>query len=182
MPTLAELLDSSWSEEEKTASAAQDENQHPEVNETSVEKIAMDLGIYEELFPEDKELTNTKVAQEDKLASYQEELGERANFYCGVRFGQRLTKIANEVLVAAQGNMPGARPPQAHPTDQSPADAQPRDPAAATGYSVAVGQEAGAEGQVGSETPPREGDGDVHDQEAKLAAAMRKQFLKRQQG
>ena len=175
MPTIQEILaQDTWGE--KTASES---TEQVTADQNTLEKVAMEFDMYKELFPEDSDLSvnsNEKVAEEEKVAQ-EEALGARAYEYSSARFDNRMSKIAEE-LMAAAANMPGARPPQAVAHDQSAADAAPRDPAAATGYSVAAGQEAGAEGQVGMEAQAVEGDSDVHDQEAKLAMAIRRNLLR----
>jgi hypothetical protein len=174
MPTLQELLNSSY--EEKTASAAptQEVAAPAALSDEDTVKLATELGIYNELFPEDAQISeSTKTAEEEKVAAYQEALGSRAYDFFSLRLDQRLEKIAGEIMSAAdmeaaQGILqPTNRPPVAVPTNQDPLrDKLPMTPAqvGATPYSVAAGAEAGAEGQVGHE-------------EAKMAAAVRKHFL-----
>ena len=171
MPTLKEILENS-DPSEKVASAA------PVQSESSEElrKIAMDLNIYEELFPEDSEKTASeeKTAEEEKVAAYQEALGARAYDFFAARFDARMNKIAGEVmsqvsLDAAPAIMqPSASAPQRIPNNQDPVgDKAPMTPApvGATPYSVAAGAEHGAEGQVGKE------------EQHKMAAAIRKHFI-----
>jgi len=177
MPTLQEILNNSYGEE-KTAAAqpAQQEVTNVPSDEETV-KLATELGIYGALFPEDTNLNQpaqqTKTAEEEKVAAYQEALGARSYDYFALRFDQRMSKVANEVMdaagmVAAQGIMqPSNRPPVAVPTNQDPlGDKAPMTPAstAAVPYSVAAGAEAGAQGQVGHE-------------EQKMASAVRKHLL-----
>jgi hypothetical protein len=149
MPTLREILDSV--EEEKTASAPQDEGD-------SMTKLAQDMGIFNELFPEDAGLgrhqeEQTKTAEEEKLAAYQGALGSRAYDYFAHRFDSRIEKIASDLvesgaMAAAADMQPLARPPQAISTNQGYGNS-PLNTALMTPYSVAAGMEAGAEGAVG---------------------------------
>ena len=179
MVTLQDILNSSWNEE-KTASAANTEEVTQEDTAASSEeimKVAMEVGVYNELFPEDAPLGETKTAEEIKLAEYQDALGSRAFDYFAMRFDQRMEKVAGEIMgaadmEAAQGILqPSARPPQAIPTNQDPmGDKAPRSPQQATGYALAAGAEHGAEGQVGAET------------QQKMAAATQKYLLKMQLG
>jgi hypothetical protein len=176
MPTLQEILNNSYGEE-KTAAAqpAQQEVTNVPSDEETV-KLATELGIYGALFPEDTNLAQTqqtKTAEEEKIAEYQEALGARAYDYFTLRFDQRMSKVAGEIMSAAdmeaaQGILqPTNRPPVAVPTNQDPlGDKAPMTPAstAAVPYSVAAGAEAGAQGQVGHE-------------EQKMAAAVRKHLL-----
>lgn len=173
MPTLQEILNNSYGEE-KTASAATQEAPASVPSDEETVKLATELGIYGQLFPEDTSMSQeTKTAEEEKIAEYQEALGARAYDYFTLRFDQRMSKIANEVMdaagmEAAQGIMqPSNRPPVAVPTNQDPlGDKAPMTPAstAAVPYSVVAGMEAGAQGQVGHE-------------EQKMAAAVRKHLL-----
>jgi hypothetical protein len=176
MPTLQDILNNSYAEE-KTAAAAAAATEAPKTaSDEEIVKLATELGIYSELFPEDSQIGGeTKTAEETKLAEYRENLGARAYDYFALRFDQRLEKIAGEIMSAAdmeaaQGILqPSNRPPVAVPTNQdSMGDKLPRTPAstAAVPYSVAAGQEAGFQGQVGHE-------------EQKVAAATRKHLLLR---
>lgn len=171
MPTLQEIMNASYAMEEKTASAiVQPDAAHAVISDDETLKIATELGIYNELFPEDAQ--PVKTAEEVKVAEYQECLGARAHDFFARRFDQRMDKIAGEIMSAADMNaaqgimQPSNRPPVAEVTNQDPVgDKMPRKPGNASDvpYSVAAGQEAGAEGQVG------------HEQ--KMAACLRKHFL-----
>lgn len=168
MATLQELMTSAFSEE-KTASA-KPEQRAPEAapSKEEITKVAQELNLFDLMFPEDGEQKvaeenkpeeNTeKTAEEQKIAQEQEALGSRAYDYFQDRLNTRLSKFAGEIMAAkdmeaAQGIMqPAARPPQAVPTNQDPVgDKAPMNPVKETPYSVAAGQEAGAEGQVGLE-------------------------------
>ena len=169
MPTLKEILENSEPSNEKVASAAP-----AQVEENDeLRKLAMNLDIYSELFPEDAPQSE-KVAEEEKVAAYQEALGARAYDFFAARFDARMNKIAGEVmsqvsLDAAPAIMqPAAAAPQRIPNSQDPVgDKAPMTPApvGATPYSVAAGAEHGAEGQVGRE------------EQQKMAAAIRKHFI-----
>lgn len=175
MPSLQDILNNSYGEE-KTASAAQQESNPVNVpTDEETVKLATELGIYAQLFPEDiSNATQTKTAEEEKIAEYQENLGARSYDYFALRFDQRMSKIAGEIMSAAdmeaaQGIMqPSGRPPVSVATNQDPlGDKLPLTPVstAAVPYSIVAGAEAGAVGQVGHE-------------EQKMAAAVRKHLLK----
>lgn len=173
MPTLQEILNNSYGEE-KTASAQQEATVNTNVpSDEETVKLATELGIYSQLFPEDVAPVQTKTAEEEKVAAYQEALGARAYDFCSLRFEQRMSKIAGEIMSAAdmeaaQGILqPSNRPPVAVPTNQDPVgDKAPLTPVstAAVPYSVVAGAEAGSIGQCGHE-------------EQKMAAAVRKHLL-----
>ncbi len=171
MPTLREILENSEPGVEKVAQAAPAQVE----GNDELRKIAMDLNIYNELFPEDAPQSE-KVAEEEKVAAYQEALGARAYDFFAQRFDARMSKIAGEVmsqvsLDAAPAIMqPAAAAPQRIPSNQDPVgDKAPMTPApvGATPYSVAAGAEHGAEGQVGHE----------EQQKVAMALAIRKHFL-----
>lgn len=174
MPSLYEIMNNSG--EEKTAAAQNQEAQPAVLSEADeMRKVASELGIFNEMFPEDANLGETKTAEEIKVAAYQETLGARSYDYFAMRFDQRLEKIAGEIMSssdmsAAQGIMqPTERPPQAVSTNQDPAgDKAPLNPVKATPYAIQAGAEHGAEGQVGKE----------EQQKIAMAWAVRKHFLK----
>lgn len=171
MPTLREMLEETG--QEKVASYGQQQENRGD----SMSKIASDLGIFNELFPEDAHIGQgqTKVAEEEKIAAYQEALGARAYDYFTHRFNERMEKIAAEVMDAAGMEQaqailqPSARPQQAIPSNQDPlGDKVPASPATAvTPYSLLGGMEAGAEGQVGHEEQQK-----VAEVSGKLLAAL----------
>lgn len=188
MATLQEILNNDWNNESVKTAAAQgteataNEASAPVSSDEEILKIATELGIYADLFPEDTAISSVseKTAEEIKVAQYQEAVGARSFDYFSQRSDSRMSKIASDILkvageemssadmVAAQGNLPGARPVNAVPTNQDIAgDKAPRtppSPAGATPYSVVAGQEAGAEGASGH-------------YEQKMAAAISKHFL-----
>lgn len=175
MPTLQEILNMS----DETEKVATEQASVPaESAREEMEKIARELDIFNEVFPEDASVGETKTAEEEKVAAYQEELGGRAFDYFALRFDQRMSKIAGEIMSsadmeAAQGIMqPTERPPQAVPTNQDPMlDKLPPNPVKGTPYTVQAGAEHGAQGQVGHE-----------EQKVAMQLAVRKHFLKAAMG
>jgi hypothetical protein len=174
MPTLFEIMNNSG--EEKTAAAQPQETQQAVLSDADeMKKVASELGIYNEMFPEDANIGETKTAEEIKVAAYQEALGARAYDYFAMRLDQRLEKIAGEIMSSSDMNaaqsimQPTERPPQAVSTNQDPAgDKAPRNPVKETPYSIQGGAEHGAEGQVGKE----------EQQKMAMALAVRKHFMK----
>jgi hypothetical protein len=179
MTTLAKILNGTFSEEE-TKVASQHQT-YSGASEDDLMKVATELGLYNEIFPEDANLGNVKTAQEEKIAAYQSSLGVRTGAYCFARLDQRLEKIANEVLgssdmAAAQNNLIQARPPTEYMGNNDASDAAPRMPVGlgSTPYAMnlVAGHEVGAEGDVGH----------YEQQKTAMAFAVEKLLLQRQLG
>ena len=74
MPSIAEILDQDI-DQEKTASVKKTESKS-----SDVVKIAQELDLFNDLFPEDRQTFNSqeKTAEQEKVA-YAEKLGQRAH-------------------------------------------------------------------------------------------------------
>lgn len=183
MPTIAEILDQDL-DLEKTAS--EEVPQEPASSE--IQKIASEMGLFEELFPEDGAVFGgeEKTAEEEKTA-YADCLGQRAYAYFAHRFDHRMSKVAQDIGEMAEREMaegimaPQSEAPQSIPNDANPAlDAAPRPPAKETPYTLLSGAEAGAEGQVGHQEQQSVAADAAED--VKMAAAVQKHLLKLRYG
>lgn len=181
MPSIEEILNQDL-DTEKTAS----ENEQEEEVTQDIEKIASEYGLFEDLFPEDREVFGEKTAQEEKVA-YADQLGQRAYSYCSGRFDRRIEKIAAEISEMAEREMaegimaPDNLPPQSIPNDaNAPMDDAPRNPSKETPYALVSGAEAGAEGQVGHQEQQSVAADAAQD--VKMAAAVQKHLLRMRLG
>lgn len=183
MPSIAEILDQDI-DLEKTAS---EEGVPAQQESSEIQKIASEMGLFEELFPEDGAIFGEEKTAEQEKTAYADLLGQRAYTHFANRFDHRMSKIAQDMGEMAEREMaegimaPQSEAPQSIPNDANPAlDAAPRQPAKETPYTLISGAEAGAEGQVGHQEQQSVAADAAED--VKMAAAVQKHLLKLRYG
>jgi hypothetical protein len=167
----AELgLEKAAEDEEKEEKEEEKEEKEEEGEE---KKSAAEMSsLYNDLFPEDADLSgSTKTAEESKLAAYQEDMGARTFDHFAARFDARIEKIAVDALT---GGATISSPKASVEGDKSTEESIPPQTMPSNKITTPVNTKAIV---VTDEVKAKNDEKTVGHFEQKVAMAMRKRFI-----
>lgn len=161
--------------EEKVAEKEEDEEEEEEEKEEKKASVDLTGSLFEQLFPEDSDLSKT--AEEQEKVAYEQNVGARAYDVFAERFDRRIEKLASELAGGATIGAPTAadKDGNAHTGDKTAPQLS------RTNKASDAADKIDTDPEITNELPPKNDERTVGHYEAKHAAvmnaAMRKALL-----